>query len=632
LTRVDLFAHLDRVALARLAASAEALPVQPQEEVCRQGDPADGLYVVADGIFGVYATGPDGVHETRIAELRPGDHFGEMALLNNEPRSATVRADGQGAVLQLERARFEELMRHEPEIAHGVAAALSRRLRERDRAPGQSRSRYDPLIPIAPVAHVTNGDFAAALGHYLSDLRSYSTRSLVAGSLAILFGLGALVTQARGGPPQAVFGLLMMGAIAMWTGQLLPDFAVALGLVAAWLVFGLATPAQALAGFGSLTWLFVVTVLALAGAVARSGLMFRAGLLLARRLPSSLGWQTAMLLLTGLVLSPLLPSSTGRSALTGPLALAVAEARRLRDQSPPAALLGMAAWIGATPLSFAFLNASSNCLLAWGLLPEPIRAQFSWTPWMLAALPLTILVCLGSYPMLFAVLRPKEDSGLSQERLQVQLVVLGPLARREKAMLVVLLCTVAGWLLAPTLHVDVAVVGVLGIVAAVATGNLDRRALQQLDWNFLVFFGVILSLTGIVGGLGLDRVVADQAGALLARINPGPVGFVLLVLLAGILVELVLGKTQMLVVLGLALIPLAPSVGVNPWVVAATLIAGPSLWFLPGQQPSYPVAVAATEGRLYSVAQSRAVALGYGVVVLVALVLTLPYWSFIGLL
>src|SRR5262249_38509210 len=110
LTRVDLFAHLERVALARLAASAQALPVQPDDEVCRQGDPADGLYVVAEGTFGVYTTGLDGVQETRIAELRPGDHFGEMALLNDEPRSATVRADGQGAVLQLERARFEELM------------------------------------------------------------------------------------------------------------------------------------------------------------------------------------------------------------------------------------------------------------------------------------------------------------------------------------------------------------------------------------------------------------------------------------------------------------------------------------------------------------------------------------------
>src|SRR5205814_8055248 len=59
LTRIDLFARLDRVALARLAACAEALPIQAGEEVCRVGDLAEGLYVVAEGTFGVYGAGPE---------------------------------------------------------------------------------------------------------------------------------------------------------------------------------------------------------------------------------------------------------------------------------------------------------------------------------------------------------------------------------------------------------------------------------------------------------------------------------------------------------------------------------------------------------------------------------------------
>ena len=105
-----------------------------------------------------------------------------------------------------------------------------------------------------------------------------------------------------------------------------------------------------------------------------------------------------------------------------------------------------------------------------------------------------------------------------------------------------------------------------------------------------------------------------------------------LLVVIGALVEVALGKTQMLLVLGLPLIPVASAIGVEPWVVIITLLAGPSLWFLPGQAPAYLVAQAATEGRLYSLAQSRAVALGYAIVTLLALILSVPYWHLLGLL
>ena len=199
-------------------------------------------------------------------------------------------------------------------------------------------------------------------------------------------------------------------------------------------------------------------------------------------------------------------------------------------------------------------------------------------------------------------------------------------------MIGVLLLTVAGWLVAPLLRVDIALVGALSMVAAVVTGNLDRRALQELDWNFLVQFGVILSATGLVGGLGVDREVADGLGSRLAELGLAPWVFVGLLLVGGALVEVALGKTQMLLVLALALIPAAKTIGIEPWVVVITLVAGPSLWFLPGQAPAYLVAQAAAEGRLYSEVQSRAVAFGYAVVTLLAVMLSVPYWHVLGLL
>ena len=85
-------------------------------QVIRQGDEGRELYIVARGSFGIFACSPDGLQETRVGTLRPGDCFGEMALLTGEVRSATVRADAEGELLELDRARFVELIRREPEM------------------------------------------------------------------------------------------------------------------------------------------------------------------------------------------------------------------------------------------------------------------------------------------------------------------------------------------------------------------------------------------------------------------------------------------------------------------------------------------------------------------------------------
>src|SRR5918997_5266075 len=89
LDRVDLFAGLDRVTLARLAGCVRSCALSAGAAVCHQGQPADGLYIVAQGTFGVFVSSENGSSEVRVGTLSPGDYFGEMALLEGEPRSAT---------------------------------------------------------------------------------------------------------------------------------------------------------------------------------------------------------------------------------------------------------------------------------------------------------------------------------------------------------------------------------------------------------------------------------------------------------------------------------------------------------------------------------------------------------------
>ena len=449
------------------------------------------------------------------------------------------------------------------------------------------------------------------------------------GAAALLAGAGVFTASAN---PQLSLVLLLGSAIVLWAVDLVPSFVVALGLLASFVLLRIAAPAQVLAGFGTTDWLFVVAVFGIAEAVTRSGLLFRVGLMLVRRLPSGLFWQSGALMLTGVILSPLLPFSTVRGTLTAPLALAVAEASRLEDRSPATAVLGMAAYIGAVPLGFLFLNGSAQSLLLWSLLPEASQRRFDLIGWLLASLPAGIFIGISMLAVLFLLYRPEQAGTRQGGDVSLQLAILGPLSRREVSMIAILLATLAGWMLAPALGLDLGTVAILGLVGAVATGNFSRQAIKELDWNFLIFYGAILCVARLASSLGLDRAVAGQVSGLVLGLGAGPAQFLLAVAVATLLSKLVLMANQAAPLLGLALIPVAPALGVEPWLVAITILMVLFVWVPASQNPMYLASFSACEGRLYSDAQAARANFPYFLVALAGLVVSLPFWHMVGLI
>lgn len=100
LRRIPVFEPLPRAALEAVARSAVEVDVRPGATVIRQGEPGDRFYAVADGEFDVQ------VDDERVGLCRRGDSFGEIALLADVPRAATITATLPGSLLAIERAPF----------------------------------------------------------------------------------------------------------------------------------------------------------------------------------------------------------------------------------------------------------------------------------------------------------------------------------------------------------------------------------------------------------------------------------------------------------------------------------------------------------------------------------------------
>ena len=103
-------------------------PYARGEAVCRKGDPGTNLYVITLGQVKLSLIAENG-REAILDLLGPGDVFGELALLDGEPRSADAIATEASHVLLLDRDEFHRCVRQQPEIAVHLLAVLSQRIR-----------------------------------------------------------------------------------------------------------------------------------------------------------------------------------------------------------------------------------------------------------------------------------------------------------------------------------------------------------------------------------------------------------------------------------------------------------------------------------------------------------------------
>ena len=127
LKSIPLFADLDQPLLARLVHDFITERFVADRIVIQEGDPGDKFYVIVRGKVAVSKRDAAGV-EHRLAVLADGDHVGEMALLQDEPRFATVKTLTDTVFLVLERERFAELLKQTPRLRESLMRKYEERL------------------------------------------------------------------------------------------------------------------------------------------------------------------------------------------------------------------------------------------------------------------------------------------------------------------------------------------------------------------------------------------------------------------------------------------------------------------------------------------------------------------------
>jgi CRP/FNR family cyclic AMP-dependent transcriptional regulator len=131
LREVPLFSEMDEQEVAGIRAIMQEVKFKAGQVIIREGDIGDLFYVITEGHAEILIHDADGA-ELLLHEVGPGDFFGELSMLTNEPRAARVRAVDQVSTLALERDDFFEFLRTHTHAAIDVMVELGGRLHEND--------------------------------------------------------------------------------------------------------------------------------------------------------------------------------------------------------------------------------------------------------------------------------------------------------------------------------------------------------------------------------------------------------------------------------------------------------------------------------------------------------------------
>ncbi len=158
---VPLFSSLSAAECGQVETRLRRLEFPPQAVIVREGSPGDAMFVVLEGRVAVRKRDPVSGIEFQLTDLGPGEAFGEMALLTDKPRSATVVAVETTTCASLGQAELQALLSHRPRIAMALTSTLADRLERANHRVGieflsLAKAQVDPrVLKLLPLATMT---------------------------------------------------------------------------------------------------------------------------------------------------------------------------------------------------------------------------------------------------------------------------------------------------------------------------------------------------------------------------------------------------------------------------------------------------------------------------------------------
>lgn len=422
-------------------------------------------------------------------------------------------------------------------------------------------------------------------------------------------------------------------AISFWgvfcmATEIIPSTLAALMLPVFYILFKVATPAQAFAPWTSTVIWIAVGGIVIAGILMSSGLAKRIAYFAILKSGGSFSGTLIGLVVAGLIINPFVPSVMGKLAIMVPIAIGVCHALNLEPKSKGASAVMLAAFVGIASGRLGFLTGDGGIPMMMNIVFDITNNPVSWGQYAYHNLFISILFTFISVGIIIIMLRP-EQAMEKKEVIMEKYKELGAMKASEKKVAALLVITII-LLVTDTIHkIDPAwVFMTIALVTFLPGINLmnDER-LSKLNYKILFFISGCMSIGTVANASGAGRWLADLLFPLLGGVSP--LQTTITVWLFGVILNFILTPLAALASFTGPITEVCVQAGINPLPAIYAFLQGLDQYLLPyefaGLLFVYSYGYISMKN-LVKVVGPRLVLSG----VFIALV-AYPYWKLIGL-
>jgi len=433
--------------------------------------------------------------------------------------------------------------------------------------------------------------------------------------------------------PKAWLALGLLVAAVVWIiSKALRDYQAMIVMCCLLVITKCITFEMAFAPFGQSSWWMMFGALGIGVAAVECGFMKRVAYLMLKAFPASFRGQCMAYIFSGMVVSPIMPSTTAKGVIMAPLVKNTSDALGLKAHSKGAQGMFIAMFTGYASLALMFLSGSAVNASIVGTLPE--GQGITWGGWFMTLLPWGVVTTLLMMLVIFKFFSPKKGEGgtLSKQGVQDELDLMGPWTSKEKITLGVMAASLACWIFEKQIGVNASVVAVLAFLVLFGMGVAKPDKIKNLGWEALFFVGAFLCLPTVFKTLGINEFVSGALGDVVAPIMSNMFLLVLFICVLTYLIRLFfvsLSGTAILVTT--IFLPFCAQYGIHPFVIAAITYMATNTWNVNYQNTVTIASLAANGPEWLTHGDIVKGSFWYMAVNILALMASVPFWKLMGM-